>query len=244
MMRNGLEQICNQATNFWKQQLFPQQKQFEEASTNIGSNILIDDSIFEVSAKKTEDFLFSEAQKQNQSNEKCEEEFVCHQIQNSQKLYLEENSQKERDSFSCSESQNRKKEKKKSRTRSNKSSKHLFKLQAKQRLTISQEAFILEQTRKGTNPADIPLQIPGVASNQIKNRLMKKLKNFSKNNEFSCSNIADLIERIQKLQQEQDKDNTTKIEELRQHIQMIENHLNSTKQLILQKYMILFQQEQ
>ncbi|CAD8202614.1 unnamed protein product [Paramecium octaurelia] len=241
MMRNGLEQICNQATSFWKSQLFLQSKHVEEASTNIGSNILVYDSIFEVSAKKTEDFLFPEAQKQNQINEKCEEEFVYPEIQNSQQLQLEENSQEEnsqeeKDSFSCAESQNRKKEKKKSRTRSKKST--------KQRLTISQEAFILEQTRKGTNPADIALQIPSAAFNQIKNRLMKKLKYLSQNNEFSCQNIADLIERIQILQQEEDIDNTTKIEELRQHIQTIENHLNSTKKLILQKYMILYQQEQ
>ncbi|CAD8178987.1 unnamed protein product [Paramecium pentaurelia] len=236
MSRNGLEQICNQATNFWKSQLLPSKKQVEDVSTNFGSNILVEYSIFEVSAKKTEEFLFPQPPISSQINEKCEEELLITQKQNSSQIEIDENFEEEGNELNCSESQNRKKEKKKSRTRSNKST--------KQRFTISQEAFIMEQTRKGTNLKDIVQQIPGATVNQIKNHLVKKLKIYSKNNDFQGQDIADIIERISKLQQEENLDNTTKIEELREHIQIIENHLDQTKKLILQKYMILFQQQQ
>ncbi|CAD8121847.1 unnamed protein product [Paramecium sonneborni] len=236
MSRNGFEQICNQATNFWKSQLQPQQKQAEDISTNIGSNILVECSIFEVSSKKTEEFLFPEIQKQSQVNQICEEEFLCPQINNSQQFDIDENIQEEENSLSHSESQNRKKEKKKSRTKSNKST--------KQRLTIKQEALIMEQARKETNLIDIAQLIPGVTVNQIRHLLMKKLKNFNKNNDFQGQDITTLIERIDRLQQDDNIDNATKIQELRQHIQTIENHLDLTKKLILQKYMILFQQQQ
>ncbi|CAK58241.1 unnamed protein product (macronuclear) [Paramecium tetraurelia] len=236
MSRNGLEQICNQATNFWKSQLLPQKKQVEEVSTDFGSNILVECSFIEVSAKKTEEFLFPQALNLSQINEKGEQEPLYTQKHNSSQIEIDENFEEEGDELSCSQQQSKRKEKKKSRTRSNKST--------KQRITISQEAFIMEQTRMGTNLKDIAQQIPGMTINQIKSVLMKKLKTCSKNNDFQGEDISDLIERISNLQQEENIDNATKIEELRQHIHTMENHLDQAKKLILQKYMILFQQQQ
>ncbi|CAD8111360.1 unnamed protein product [Paramecium sonneborni] len=233
MSRNGFEQICNQATNFWKSQLQPLQKQVEDISTNFGSNILVEPSIFEVSAKKTEDFLFPEAQKLSQVNQIFEEKILYSQTNNSSQFEIDQNQELEEE---FSERQSIKKEKKKSRTKSNKST--------KQRLTINQEALIMELARKDTKITDIAQQIPGTTVSQIKNHLKKKLKNLKKYNDFQGQDIVNLIERLQRLQEDENIDNVTKIEELRLHLQTIENHLDLTKQLILQKYMILFHQQQ
>ncbi|CAD8091004.1 unnamed protein product [Paramecium primaurelia] len=235
MNRNGLEKICNQATNFWKQQFIPSPKQDQDVSTNVGSNILEEQSIFEISAKKTEQYLFPDIERYHLNIEKCEQQFPQDLLQQPQQFELEDNYEAEASCSQCSDCQSKRKDKKKLKPRSCKST--------KQRFTISQEAFILEQTRKGTSFTDIAQQIPGSTVNQVKHHLLKKLKICSKNTDLQGDNIAEIILKIQQLQQNENIDNAVKIQELRQHISFIENHLHHTKQMILQKYMILFQQQ-
>ncbi|CAD8089683.1 unnamed protein product [Paramecium primaurelia] len=226
MNRNGLEKICNQATNFWKQQFIASSKQDQDISTNAGSSILEEQSIFDISAKKTEKYLFPDIESLNLNKEKCEQEFT-------QKK--EENYEAEASCSQCSECLSKRRDKKKSKIRSSKST--------KKRFTISEEAFIIQQSRNGISFTDIAQQIPGSTVNQVKHHLLKKLKICSKNTDFQGDSIAEIILKIQQLQQNENLDNDSKIQELRQHISLIENHLHQTKQMILQKYMVLFQQQ-
>ncbi|CAD8119477.1 unnamed protein product [Paramecium sonneborni] len=235
MNRNGLEKICNQATIFWKQQFIPSPKQDQDISTNVGSNILEEESIFELSAKKTEQYLFPYSERQQLRNEKSEQVISEELIKKQQQFELEDNYDVEASCSQCSDCQTKRKDKKKLKPRSCRST--------KQRFTISEEAFIIEQSRKGTSFTDIAQQIPGSTVNQVKHHLLKKLKICSKNTDLQGDSIAEIILKIQQLQQNQNIDNAIKIQELRQHISLIENHLHQTKQMILQKYMILFQQQ-
>ncbi|CAD8198669.1 unnamed protein product [Paramecium octaurelia] len=235
MNRNGLEKICNQATNFWKQQFIASPKQDLDISTNAGSNILEEQSIFEISAKKTEQYLFPEVERQNLKNEKNEFEFTERSAKQQQQFEVEDNCEAEASCSQCSDCLSKRRDKKKSKPRSCKST--------KQRFTISEEAFIMEQSRKGTSFTDIAQQIPGSTVNQVKHHLLKRLKICSKKTDLQGDSIAEIILKIQQLQQNENLDNADKIQELRQHISQIENHLHQTKQMILQKYMVLFQQQ-
>ncbi|CAD8203232.1 unnamed protein product [Paramecium octaurelia] len=230
---NGLEKICNQATNFWKQQFISSSKQDQDVSTNVGSNILEEQSIFEISAKKSEQYFFPDIERYHLNIEKCESQFPQSVIQQPPQLELEDNY--EASCSQCSDCQSKRRDKKKSKSRSCKST--------KQRFTISEEAFIMEQTRKGTSFTDIAQQIPGSTVNQVKHHLLKKLKICNKNTDLQGDNITEIILKIQQLQQNENIDNAIKIQELKQHISLVENHLHQTKQIILQKYMILFQQQ-
>ncbi|CAD8104932.1 unnamed protein product [Paramecium sonneborni] len=235
MNRDSLEKICNQATKFWKQQFIPSPKQDQDISTNVGSNILEQESIFELSAKKTEQYLFFDIERQNQKNEKIEQIFSEDLIKQQQQFEQENNYDAEISCSQCSDCSNKRRDKKKQKPRSFRST--------KQRFTISEEAFIIEQSRKGTSFTDIASQIPGSTVNQVKHHLLKKLKICSKNTNLQGDSIAEIILKIQQLQQNENIDNAVKIQELRQHISSIENHLHQTKQMILYKYMILFQQQ-
>ncbi|CAD8189647.1 unnamed protein product [Paramecium pentaurelia] len=215
--------ITMSACKFWENQLKTTKK--EEESTVCSIQNQPQPSILEVSAQKCEEYLFGGEEK----IQSVVESIDCIEQQDEEK----KKSKDDDSSSSMSE--------KESRGESRKSKTTSSKRKGKKRLTIQQNHLIMENMRKGSNFNEIVQQIPGSSISSIKRQFRKKLRVL--NEESEDGEITNTIIRIQELIEDQSIEKEVKIRELKIMISNIENHLHQTKQLILQKYLSLFQQE-
>ncbi|CAD8110637.1 unnamed protein product [Paramecium sonneborni] len=215
--------ITMSASKFWENQLKTPKK--EEESTICSQQNQPQPSILEISAQKCEEYLFD-------GEEKIQS--LAESIDEVEQLVEEKIKLKDEDSSSQMSEKESRREQRKSKTTSSKR-------KGKKRLTIQQNRFIMENIRRGSNFNQIAQQIPGSTINSIKRSFIKKLRVL--NEESEEQDIQNTMIRIQKLLEDQNLDREKKIKELKILISNIENHLHHTKQLILKKYLSLFQQE-
>ncbi|CAK94026.1 unnamed protein product (macronuclear) [Paramecium tetraurelia] len=220
------------ACKFWENQLKTPKK--EEESTVCSLQNPPQPSILEVSAQKCEEYLFGGQEKIQSVDESIEG--VEQQVEEKKKS-------KDEDSSSSMSEREGRGESRKSKTTSSKR-------KGKKRLTIQQNHLIMENMRRGSNLKDVVQQIPGSSVSSIRRQFRKKLKVL--NEESENGEIENTIIRIQELieqveiviiNRDQSIEADVKIRELKILIPNIENHLHQTKQLILKKYLSLFQQE-
>ncbi|CAD8201726.1 unnamed protein product [Paramecium octaurelia] len=211
------------ACKFWENQLKTPKK--EEESTVCSLQNPPQPSILEISAQKCEEYLFGGQEKIQSVDESIEG--VEQQVEEKKKS-------KDEDSSSSMSEREGRGESRKSKTTSSKR-------KGKKRLTIQQNHLIMENMRRGSNFKDVVQQIPGSSVSSIRRQFRKKLKVL--NEESEKGEIENTIIRIQELIEDQNIEADVKIKELKILIPNIENHLHQTKQLILKKYLSLFQQE-
>ncbi|CAD8097524.1 unnamed protein product [Paramecium primaurelia] len=214
--------ITLSACKFWENQLKTPKK--EEESTVCSVQNPPQSSILEVSAQKCEEYLFG-----------CEEKIqsVAESIDGDEQQIEKDRYLKE-DSFSQMSEKECRKESRKCKSTSTKK-------KGKKRFSIQQNHLIMENIRKGSNFNEIAQQIPGSTVSSIKRQFIKKLRVI--NEESEDGDIVNTMIRIQRLLEDQSIERDQKIRELKILISNIENHLHITKQLILKKYLTLFQQE-